>query len=304
MNKTNPNFEAIVNLHWFNNIVRKEQLHAKEGHWVSLSGIDANDNWSFTEEWGSHAETGQQKTWDWTADERLQLFYKETKTDPSQLPGKLVLDAGCGNGQLSRAIASAGAYVVGIDKQAHLPKGEEKCQFVQCDFDDPPFLKESFDIIIANGSIHHTKNTFQSFQSLAKLVKPGGKFYVWVYKKQAGGKKLLTKALDVSRFFISRFPSGLQKFTVNRLTDFFYLLSRIRKGENSRRSKEEIRVNTYDAFTPLYRHYHSKEEVSGWFRQCGFEDIEVTHDNNRYGFGMVGIKGLKAGSILAPPPLL
>lgn len=277
-----------MSLSWFNHIILKEQVHPKEGHWVSLNGIGDSDSWSFSEEWSSHAETGQQKTWDWTADERLQLFYKETKTAPSDLPGKLVLDAGCGNGQLTKAIANAGAYVVGLDKQAHLPKGDERCQFVQCDFDNPPFLKESFDIIIANGSIHHTKNTFQSFQSLASLVKKEGKLYVWVYKKQTGSKRLLTAALDFSRFFISRFPSGLQRFTVNRLTDFFYLISRIRKGENSKRSKEEIRVNIYDAFTPRYRHYHSKEEIAKWFHQCGFDDIEVTHDNNRYGFGIVG----------------
>lgn len=279
-----------MKLSWFEHIIQREQLHPKEGHWVSLSGIGDNDSWSFSEEWSSHAETGQQKTWDWTADERLQLFYKETKTEPSQLPGKLVLDAGCGNGQLSRAIADAGAYVVGIDKQAHLPQGDERCQFVQCDFDNPPFQKESFDIIIANGSIHHTKNTFQSFQSLATLVKKGGKLYVWVYKKQNGFKGLLTLGLDFFRLFISRFPSGLQKFTVNRLTDFFYILSRIRKGENSKRSKEEIRINIYDAFTPRYRHYHTKEEVENWFRQCGFHATEVTHDNNRYGFGITGNK--------------
>jgi SAM-dependent methyltransferase len=290
MNKTNPNFAAIVNLTWFDNIIQKELLHPKEGHWVGLNGIGDNDSWSFNKEWFSHAETGQQKTWDWTADQRLQLFYKETKTDPAQLPGKLVLDAGCGNGQLTRAIANTGAYVVGIDKQSYLPKGDERCQFVQCDFDYPPFLKECFDIIIANGTIHHTKNTFQSFQSLASLTRKGGKLYVWVYKKQTGFKRVLTAALDFSRFFISRFPSRLQKFTVNRLTDFFYLLSRVRKGENSKRTKEEIRINIYDAFTPRYRHYHSKEEVAKWFNLCGFAAVEVTHDNNRYGFGMVGQK--------------
>ena len=288
MNKTNPYFAAIVSLSWFNHIIQKAQLHPKEGHWVSLSNIGDTESWSFSEEWSSHAETGQQKTWDWTADQRLHLFYKETKTEPSQLPGKLVLDAGCGNGQLTRAIANAGAYVVGIDKQSHLPKGDDRCQFVQCDFDNPPFVKESFDIIIANGSIHHTKDSFQSFQSLATLVKKEGKLYVWVYKKQAGFKRLLTVALDISRFFISRFPSGLQRFSVNRLTDFFYILSRIRKGENSKRSKEEIRINIYDAFTPRYRHYQSKEEVAAWFTSCSFDTIEVTHDNNKYGFGMLG----------------
>jgi len=29
-----------------------------------------------------------------------------------------------------------------------------------------------------------------------------------------------------------------------------------------------------DAFTPLYRHYHTREEVAGWFATCGFEGVE------------------------------
>jgi 2-polyprenyl-3-methyl-5-hydroxy-6-metoxy-1,4-benzoquinol methylase len=274
---------------WFRNIIKEDELIVKDGRWVSIDFEEEKTTWSFSDEWASHAETRQQKTWDLTAEQRLQHFYKETKTDPTELPGKLVLDAGCGNGQLTRAIANAGAFVVGIDKQPHLPPGNENVQFVQCDLDDAPFKEEVFDIVIANGSIHHTRNTYQSFKSLAFLTRPGGKLYVWVYKKQHGWKGILTMLLDAARLCISRFPSRLQRLTVNLLTNFFYQLSRYRKGENSNRSKDEIRINVYDAFTPLYRHYHTKKEVAGWFKKWDFEEVEVTHDNNRYGFGMMGV---------------
>jgi SAM-dependent methyltransferase len=225
-----------------------------------------------------------------TADDRLEKFFIETQTQPHELRGKIILDAGCGNGQLTKVIAGTGAYAVGIDRHDRLPTSDKNVQFVQADFDNPPFVKNSFDIIIANGSIHHTKNTFRSFQSLGELVKQNGKLYVWVYKKQTGFNGILLKCLDVSRFFISRSPAKLQRFFVNVFTSFFFGLSRIRKGENSGRSKEEIRINIYDAFTPRYRYYHSTDEVENWFRQCGFEQIAVTHSNNRYGFGMVGTK--------------
>jgi SAM-dependent methyltransferase len=276
---------------WFSNIVIKNNLVFRDGRWISRSLDTAlTSSWSFSEEWKSHKATAQQKTWDLTAEQRLQHFYTETKTRPGELLHKTVLDAGCGNGQLTARIAAAGAHTVGIDRQPYLPEGNSTLQFVQCDFDKPPFLPGSFDIIIANGSIHHTRNTFHSFQSLALLVKGKGKLYVWVYKKQTGIKKILLWLLDLSRFFIARFPKGVQRATVNLLTWFFFALSRIRKGENTSRSKEEIRINIYDAFTPRYRHYHTVEEIKEWFLQSGFEEMEITHDNNKYGFGMLGIK--------------
>jgi SAM-dependent methyltransferase len=281
---------------WFTNIINRDSLDFVNGRWISRCIDKSPSSWSFSEEWKEHAATRQKKTWDMTAEERLRHFYSETRTAPGQLPGKLVLDAGCGNGQLTKAIASAGANVAGIDRQPYLPPGNDNTQFVQCDFDQPPFLAQSFDIIIANGSIHHTRDTFQSFQSLASLVKGKGKLYVWVYKNQSGGKKFLLWCLDLSRFFISRFPPRLQRIAVNLLTNFFFALSRIRKGENSYRSKDELRINVYDAFTPKYRHYHTVEEVSDWFSRCGFEDMAITHDNNKYGFGMLGIRKSQSGS--------
>jgi SAM-dependent methyltransferase len=273
---------------WFDDITEKESLAIIDGRWVSRQLTAAS--WSFSHEWKEHASTQQQRTWDMTARQRLEHFYTETKITKEQLPGKLVLDAGCGNGQLTQAIAAAGANVVGIDRQPHLPPGDAHTQFVQSDFDTPPFKPQSFDIIIANGSIHHTPDTFHSFQSLTALVKEGGRLYVWVYKKQKGWQRFLLWWLDVCRFFISRFPASLQRFTVNLLTGFFYYLSRIRKGNNSERSKDEIRINVYDAFTPRYRYYFTPAQVKDWFIKTGFTEVMVTHDNNKYGFGMLGIK--------------
>lgn len=278
---------------WFLKIVLQDKLEFKERFWITHLKKN-NLSWSFDEEWKHYVETHQQKTWDMTASERLNNFFSETKTTQSEIAGKLVLDAGCGNGQLTKAIAEIGANVVGIDRQPHLPESNSNTQFVQGDFDDNIFVPGSFDIIIANGSIHHTKNTFHSFKNLAELTKEGGRLYVWVYKKQKGWKRFLLWWLDMFRFFISRYPLLMQKLSVNILTQFFYMLSRIRKGENSNRSKNEIKINVYDAFTPRYRHYQTENQVREWFYQCGFKEAFVTHDNNKYGFGMLGIKKTEA----------
>ena len=129
------------------------------------------------------------------------------------------------------------------------------------------------------------------FDTLASLTKTDGRFYVWVYKKQEEKKdKILLQLLDFTRFFISRLPSFLQKICVVLLTTFFYILSRIRKGENSSKPFEEIKTNTYDAFTPKYRSYHIEDEIKNWFIETNFASIHLTHSNNKYGFGMLGIR--------------
>jgi SAM-dependent methyltransferase len=278
---------------WFHSIINNKEVTETNGIWVSNALLNKKLKWSFAEEWKEHAKTNQQKTWDWTATQRLEQFYIETKTDKNALKDKIILDAGCGNGLLTKAIADAGASLVGIDLHPYLPSNliSDSLQFVQCDFDNPPFYSSTFDIIIANGTIHHTKNTFHSFQSLAGLVKEHGKFYVWVYKRPTGlWKNILLVLLDFFRFFISSMPAGLQKFFVQAFTRFFFILSRIRKGQNSLRTKEEIRINVYDAFTPRYRHYHNPIEVAGWFNHCGFDEPVLSHWDNPVGFGMVAVK--------------
>ena len=283
----------LMTTDWFHKIVMEGSTTLRNGVWVANAFLDRSFPWSFADEWKEHARTKQEKTWDKTAAQRLEQFYIETKTSPGELIHTIVLDAGCGNGQLTKAIADAGANMIGIDVHPYLPSdlASNNCQFVQGDFDDPPLNKNTFDIIIANGSIHHTKDTFHSFQSLASLVKQQGKLYVWVYNMPKGWwKKFLVWWLDLCRFFICRFPSGLQKFSVNMFTGFFYLLSRIRKGQNSKRTKEEIRINVYDAFTPRYRHYHNPDEVTKWFYECGFGAPIRSPLDNPIGFGIMAVK--------------
>jgi len=277
---------------WIHELLLEGMLEYKNGRWISKDITSSQVAWSFSSEWKSHLDTGQQKTWDMTAAQRLECFYGETKTNPAELTGKIVLDTGCGTGQLTEAIAAAGARTIGIDRQPHLPDGNASCQFIQGDFDQPPLKPAGFDIVIANGSIHHTPDTRLSFNAISSLVKPGGKLYVFVYRKQRGWKRIQLFFLDFARFFISRMGPGLQRFFVNMLTTFFYGLSRIRKGENSSRSKPEIRINIYDAFTPRYRFYHDQEEISHWFAENGFDKMEVTLAGNAYGFGMLGIREL------------
>src|SRR5450432_1927646 len=94
---------------WFHNILIAGSTTPRNGIWVANSFLGKKFKWSFADEWKEHARTNQQKTWDRTAAQRIEQFYIETKTSPEEIINSIVLDAGCGNGQLTKAIADAGA---------------------------------------------------------------------------------------------------------------------------------------------------------------------------------------------------
>jgi len=125
---------------WFHNILIAGSTTLKDGIWVTHAYLDKKIKWSFADEWKEHARTKQQKTWDWTAEQRLAQFYIETATTPEALKNMIVLDAGCGNGQLTKALADAGAKAIGIDMHPHLQAtlSSDELQFVQGDFVGKP----------------------------------------------------------------------------------------------------------------------------------------------------------------------
>jgi hypothetical protein len=82
---------------WFLKIIVPDRLIYNNNIWISPDSEAEKKPWSFAEEWKEHRDTQQQRTWDMTAAERLKHFYSVTHTQPGQLPGMVVLDAGCGN---------------------------------------------------------------------------------------------------------------------------------------------------------------------------------------------------------------
>ena len=54
--------------------------------------------------------------------------------------------------------------------------------FIRSILRTPPFDAETFDIIISMGS-HHTPATYKTFCAVARLAKPGGRFYLWLYRR-------------------------------------------------------------------------------------------------------------------------
>lgn len=121
--------------------------------------------------------------------------------DPSLFEGKICLDAGCGGGRYTCALAKLGAKkVVGMDigtkgisdarKRIQNTEFESKVEFLESSVLDIPFKEESFDFVMSNGVLHHTTDPLKGIEEIYRLLKPGGKAWIYLYGK--GGLEELT----------------------------------------------------------------------------------------------------------------
>lgn len=108
-------------------------------------------------------------------------------------PGDAILEFGCGTGQLSNIIAATGhSKVFGADlsikslelaNKFKIDNNLTGINFFETDIFNSCFKENSFNIIISNGVLHHTKDPYRAFQELCKLLKPGGYILIGLYNK-------------------------------------------------------------------------------------------------------------------------
>jgi SAM-dependent methyltransferase len=115
--------------------------------------------------------------------------FRTELTDPAVLAevgdpvGRLILDAGCGEGYLSRAIAGQGGVVVGVDGSKSLVAAarrtstkQDGIRFEQGDITqlDLLGLAGKFDTVVANHVINDLPDPVPAIKQFAKVLRPNG----------------------------------------------------------------------------------------------------------------------------------
>jgi len=197
------------------------------------------------------------------------LFYSV-----EEVKGRAVLDAGCGTGIFSIIFARNGAgNVIGIDispgslKTAQSLKEKFRLpnvEFLKQDMLELPFGDETFDIVWAWGTVHHTTDPFKAIAELARVLRHGGSLLLAVYKRTR-----LTFIHEVIRKTLLKTPPGSWTAIAKVLALFLGpVVFLFKKREKSRKGEklEELILDWY--FVPI-RHYYTHEEITAFLSGRG-----------------------------------
>ncbi|URN06176.1 class I SAM-dependent methyltransferase [Actinomadura madurae] len=93
-----------------------------------------------------------------------------------------VLDAGCGEGYLSRTLASRGADVTGVDAAQGLvdaaashPSRPENTRFLRASVEDLPLEDDAFDLVLCNHLFSHLQDPTRAIGEFGRVLKSGGR---------------------------------------------------------------------------------------------------------------------------------
>lgn len=253
------------------------------------------------------AKTRQAFGWEWlrypgSLPEDRAIFLEETMLPPEALAGKLVLDAGCGMGRYSAVARSLGAEVVAVDmseslqRVAEAARADPKLHPVEADLLHPPFKPGVFDAAYSQGVLHHTADTRAAFKAVARLVKPGGLLSVWLYGKAGRYVDFATNPLKSGREMIARhrrlawcvvllrhaLSDAVRAVTTRLPVPVVHALCHpltwlgaapgLKWLTYSVHPDYQVRlIENFDWISPPYQWHHTKEELSRWYVDEGFE---------------------------------
>ncbi|MFC0038829.1 methyltransferase domain-containing protein [Actinomadura rayongensis] len=155
--------------------------------------------------------------------------------------GCRVLDAGCGEGYLSRRLATLGADVVGVDAAQNLVDaasavpvdGPGAARFLRASVDDLPLPDAAFDLVVCNHLFSHLPEPSHAINEFGRVLRPGGRLIIltlhpcfYVFDSERGA----SNSVPASEYFGTR---GIdQRFLVDGLESPSMITSWLRPLEH------------------------------------------------------------------------
>jgi len=137
----------------------------------------------------------------------------------ADIPGKRIVDVGCGGGILSEALAREGAEVLGIDLSAELldiaelhalEQGVDKVRYERISAEELAEREpESFDLVTCMEMLEHVPRPASVVAACARLVKPGGKVFFSTLNRNL---KSFLMAIVGAEYLLHLIPKGTHEY--------------------------------------------------------------------------------------------
>jgi ubiquinone/menaquinone biosynthesis C-methylase UbiE len=113
--------------------------------------------------------------------------------DFDSLPGRRVLEIGCGSGFAVQLFAEAGAETYARDltdwavetTRRRLAAFGLEADVAQGDGENIEFADENFDLVFSWGVIHHSSDMDRALRELVRVLRPGGTIVLMVYNRRS-----------------------------------------------------------------------------------------------------------------------
>ncbi len=191
-----------------------------------------------------------------------------------EVKGKRVLDAGCGSGVFSLIFAQEEASsVVGIDISQESLQAVRRLkesfrvlplELIRNDVSSLCFKDESFDVVWAWGTVHHTTDPDRGLSELLRVLRPGGSILLALYRKTRWTfvheilRRILIRAPKFSWVFLARvFSQGLS-----------LIVALFKKREKSRQG-EKLEELVLDWFFVPIKHFSHPKDVQSFLETNG-----------------------------------
>lgn len=210
----------------------------------------------------------------------------EILVDPSWFKGKKVLDLGCGGGRWSYGLAKLGAELTCVDVNASAIEstrnslkelGVTNAKFVQSPIEslDNILAEQSFDLVWSWGVLHHCVSFNRALDVAARLVKPGGLLYLYLY-----GRESVSYVEDIGLF-----KKRLRYYSLKSWEEKKQYLLQEASGD------EKKIHQLHDLYAPLINRRVTFEQVADMLKEKSF--VEFLRTVNHTEVFLRAVKGAK-----------
>jgi hypothetical protein len=119
--------------------------------------------------------------------------------------------------------------------------------------------------------LHHTPDARGAYLALARLVKPGGALYVWLYPREGAVREAASATL---RAVTTRLPGPAVRAMALALAPLTAVVRSYSDTRFGRATWSESAQVVHDWIAPALQSHHDEEEVIGWANEAGLVDAE------------------------------